>query len=338
MAMHPLANGSTATPDSGFSVPEPRSRARRLQLRTIRAMQVGVVVPMAQVDVPDARPTWAGIRAFAASAEEAGIDSLWVLDHFFHAPLDGAVEGMLEGWTTLTALAAVTQQVQIGSIVLCAGFRHPGLLAKMAATADEISDGRLILGLGAGWHDAEYEAFGFPTDHRVARLEETLRVMRPLLDGSRMTLHGSFVSLQDAVLVPPPAHRVPLLVAGEGPRMMRLAAEHADAWNTAWYGAPDEQVAARFAAFADTLAVVGRDPGTVARTVGVRVAGPSATPLDGEDEPLFVGSVDELARALDAYESLGADHLIVGLEPITASSLEHLRAALALRGDRSVRG
>ena len=113
--------------------------------------------------------------------------------------------------------------------------------------------------------------------------------------------------------------------------MLRLAAEHADAWNTAWYGAPDEYVGARFAAFADALAAAGRDPQEVARTVGVRVAGPSAAPAD-DDEPLFVGSVDELARALDAYESLGADHLIVGLEPITASSLEHLCAALALRG------
>ena len=300
--------------------------------RTIHTMQVGVIVPMAQVDVPDARPTWGGIRSFAASAEEAGIDSLWVLDHFFHAPTDGAVEGMLESWTTLTALAAVTERVRIGSIVLCAGFRPPGLLAKMAATADEVSDGRLILGLGAGWHDAEYEAFGFPTDRRVARLEETLRVIRPLLDGSRVTFDGSFVSLHDAVLAPPPLHRVPLLIAGEGPRMLRLAAEHADAWNTAWYGAPNEHVIARFVAFADALAATGRDPEEVARTVGVRVAGPSARPTDDDDEPLFVGSVDELARALDAYESLGADHLIVGLEPITASSLEHLCAALALRG------
>jgi FMNH2-dependent dimethyl sulfone monooxygenase len=294
-------------------------------------MQVGVIVPMAEVDVPGARPTWTGIRSFAASAEEGGIESLWVLDHFFHAPPDAPVEGMLEGWTTLAALAAVTERVRIGSIVLCAGFRHPGLLAKMAATADEVCQGRLILGLGAGWHDAEYEAFGFPTDRRVARLEETLRVVRPLLDGSRVTFDGSFVSLRDAVLAPPAPHRVPLLVAGEGPRMLRLAAEHADAWNTAWYGAPDEYVGARFAAFADALAAAGRDPQEVARTVGVRVAGPSAAPAD-DDEPLFVGSVDELARALDAYESLGADHLIVGLEPITASSLEHLCAALALRG------
>jgi alkanesulfonate monooxygenase SsuD/methylene tetrahydromethanopterin reductase-like flavin-dependent oxidoreductase (luciferase family) len=159
-----------------------------------------------------------------------------------------------------------------------------------------------------------------------------VRVIRPLLDGSRVTFGGSFVSLHDAVLVPPPVHRVPLLVAGEGPRMLRLAAEYADAWNTAWYGAPDERVSARFAAFAEALGTAGRDPDAVARTVGVRVAGPSARPPDDEEEPLFVGSVDELARALDAYESLGADHLIVGLEPITAASLEHLCAALALRG------
>jgi alkanesulfonate monooxygenase SsuD/methylene tetrahydromethanopterin reductase-like flavin-dependent oxidoreductase (luciferase family) len=213
--------------------------------------------------------------------------------------------------------------------VLCAGFRHPGLLAKMAATADEVSDGRLILGIGAGWHDPEYDAIGFPKDHRVDRLEETLQVMRPLLAGEHVTFEGSYVTLRDAVLAPPPRHHVPILVAGEGPRMLRLTAQYANAWNTAWYGAPDDRLRAQLAAFDRTLEAVGRDPAAVARTVGVRIAGPDGEP--DEDDEAFVGSVEQVARVLDEYEALGADHLIVGLEPIVPSSLEHLLAAIAAR-------
>jgi alkanesulfonate monooxygenase SsuD/methylene tetrahydromethanopterin reductase-like flavin-dependent oxidoreductase (luciferase family) len=114
------------------------------------------------------------------------------------------------------------------------------------------------------------------------------------------------------------------------PRMLALTATHADAWNTAWYGAPDDRLREQFAAFEEALAAAGRDPSAVERTVGVRFAGPEAKPSDDED--LFAGSVDELAALLDEYEALGADHLIVGLEPIVPSSLEHLLAAIARRG------
>jgi alkanesulfonate monooxygenase SsuD/methylene tetrahydromethanopterin reductase-like flavin-dependent oxidoreductase (luciferase family) len=293
-------------------------------------MRIGVILPMAEVDVPSGDPTWAGTRSFAREAERGGLDSVWVFDHFFNDPGDGPVEAMHEGWTVLVATAAVTGRVQVGSIVLCAGFRHPGLLAKMAATADEVSDGRLILGIGSGWHDAEYDAFGFAKDHRVDRLEETLRVIRPLLAGDRVTFDGRSVTLRDAVLAPPPRHRVPILVAGEGPRMLALTATHADAWNTAWYGEVDDELRGRFAAFDEALARAGRDASSVERTVGVRIAGPEGEPDD--DDEAFVGSVDEVARVLDGYEAIGADHLIVGLDPIVPSSLEHLLAAIALRG------
>ena len=294
-------------------------------------MKIGVVLPMAEVDLPSGDMTWPSIRGFTRAVEAAGLDSVWVFDHFFNDPEDGGpLEAMHEAWSMLVATAAVTERVQIGSIVLCAGFRHPGLLAKMAATADEVSDGRIILGLGAGWHDPEYEAFGFPKDHRVSRLQETLDVVRPLLDGERVTYDGAYVTLRDAVLVPPPRHHVPILVAADGPRMLALTASHADAWNTAWYGAPDDAFRERFAAFDAALAAADRDPAAVERTVGIRIAGPEGHA--GGDDEAFVGSVQDVARILDEYEALGSDHLIVGLEPIVDSSLEHLCAAIALRG------
>jgi len=295
-------------------------------------MKIGVVLPMSVVDTPgDGIPSWPEVRAFAQRAEAAGLDSVWVFDHFYNDPLDGPIEGQHEAWGTLVATAAVTERVELGSIVLCSTFRHPGLVAKMAATADEVSGGRLILGLGAGWHDPEYDAFGFPKDHRVDRFEDALRIVRPLLAGERVTVEGGYTSVREAELVPAPARRVPILVAAFGPRMLRLTAAYADQWNTAWFGAPNDELRANFGAFDVALDEAGRDPADVQRTVGVRLAGPEGGGPD-EDDELFVGSVDDVARVLDAYEELGADHLIVGLEPIVDASLDHLVAAIARRG------
>jgi alkanesulfonate monooxygenase SsuD/methylene tetrahydromethanopterin reductase-like flavin-dependent oxidoreductase (luciferase family) len=228
-------------------------------------------------------------------------------------------------------VAASTDRVEIGTLVLCTSFRSPGLTAKMAVTADEVSAGRLILGLGAGWHDPEYDAFGFPKDHRVDRFEESLGIIAPLLRGERVTVAGRYHTTSDARLLPPARRRIPLLVAGEGPRMLRLAARHADAWNTAWYGLPDDRLARQLAALAEALEHEGRDPGSMARTVGIVVRDPSVDAPAEENE--FAGSVEELAHAIEAYARLGIDHLIVLLQPMTEPSLDRLVAALERRAD-----
>jgi probable F420-dependent oxidoreductase len=293
-------------------------------------VKIGVVLPAAEGDGQDGMPGWATVRSFALAAEARGLDSVWMYDHFFYRPEPGKTEGQHEAWTVISAVAAVTERVEIGTIVMCSTFRNPGLLAKMAATADEVSGGRLILGLGAGWHDPEYEAFGYPTDHRVDRLEESLQIVAPLLRGETVSFEGRYHRARDAVLAPAPARHIPVLVAAFGDRMLRLTARYADAWNTAWYGEPNDQLRSQLAALDEALAAAGRDPTTLERTIGVRFAGPEAGPSDDED--LFRGSVDELAVVLDEFEALGADHLIVGLEPIVPSSLEHLLAAMAQRG------
>ncbi len=138
-------------------------------------MKVGVVVPMSSSDGLGRVPTWPSLLAYARHAEEVGADSLWVCDHFLSEPPGGSPEGILEAWTVVAALAASTNRVGIGQLVTCASFRNPALLAKMAVTTDAIANGRLVLGLGAGWYDAEHRAFGYPTDHRVDRLDEALR-------------------------------------------------------------------------------------------------------------------------------------------------------------------
>ena len=296
-------------------------------------MKVGAILPAAD-DGGRPTPPWPAIRSFARAAEARGLDSVWMFDHFFYRPDTGPIEGQHEAWTIVSAVAAATERVEIGTLVLCSSFRSPTLVAKMAATADDVSGGRLILGLGAGWHDAEYDAFGFPRDRRVDRFEETLEIVGPLLRGETVTFDGRYDRARDAVLLPAPTRRIPILVAAFGPRMLRLTARHADAWNTAWFGEPDDRLAERLRALDAALETEGRDPATLARTVGMNVVDLDQDPDAGDDDDddrSFRGSVDELARAIDDYEALGIDHLIVLLQPMTEASLERLAAALALR-------
>ena len=196
-------------------------------------------------------------------------------------PPDDHAEGIHEGWTILAALAASTRRVELGQLVTCTSFRHPALLAKMATTADAVSGGRLILGLGAGWYDPEYQAFGYPTDHRVGRFEEAIAIIGPLLGGERVTLAGSYYQVCDAVLRPPPDRPIPILVAAKGRRMLRLTARYADAWNTAWFGLPDDLLHRRLAELNAALEAEGRDPATLRRTVGMEVRDPQAADRAG---------------------------------------------------------
>ena len=199
-----------------------------------RRMRVGVMVPMSLSDGGDGMPTWREIRRFAGQAEEGGLDAVWVCDHFLSGELGCPAEGIHEGWSLTAALAAATERVQIGQLVTCVSFRSPGLLAKMATTSDAISGGRLVLGLGAGWYDPEYDAFGYPTDHRLSRLEEALEILAPLLRGERVTFAGRYHRATGAVLLPPPEREIPILLAGDGPRLLQLTARFAEMWNTAW--------------------------------------------------------------------------------------------------------
>src|SRR4051812_33819781 len=156
-------------------------------------MKIGLMLPQAAADGTGG--SWAEISALARQAEDGGIDSLWLSDHFFYRGDGAAVgteTGYHEAWTLLSALAATTNRVELGTLVLATTFRSPGLLAKMAATADDVSGGRLILGLGCGWHEPEYVAFGYPFDHRVGRFEEALSIIVPLIRGERVSVNGTY--------------------------------------------------------------------------------------------------------------------------------------------------
>src|SRR5918999_3041469 len=252
---------------------------------------------MSVSDGPGRVSSWPEILAFARHAETIGLDSVWVCDHFLSSPPGGPVEGIHEGWTMLSALAASISRVEVGSLVMCNSFRNPALLAKMAVTADAVSEGRLVLGLGAGWYDAEYVAFGYPTDHRVGRFEEALQIITALLSGDRVTFNGRYSRVREAALLPPPQRPIPILVAAKGPRMLRLAARHADAWNTAWSGRPDDRLHRRLSDLEGALAAEGRDPTTLRRTVGMDVQDPDVAASGGPEGVPFRGSAPEPAEA-----------------------------------------
>jgi alkanesulfonate monooxygenase SsuD/methylene tetrahydromethanopterin reductase-like flavin-dependent oxidoreductase (luciferase family) len=291
-------------------------------------MKVGVVLPIAQEDGTSGPPSYAEIRAVAAAAEDGGLDSVWVFDHLLFR-FDGETTGIHECWTILAGIAQATSRVQLGTIVMCTSFRNAALLAKMAATLDHMSDGRLILGIGSGWHDPEFEAFGYPTDHKVGRFEEALTIIRSLIRDGRADLDGRWMTARDAVLVPPARPELPILIAAKRPRMLELTARHADAWNLAWFGAPDERWAGVRRDLAAACAAVGRDPATLERTVGVTVrytdlvAAAAPETASEPKQPALVGD-DEIAAGLAAYAEEGTGHVIAALEPTTPEAVARL--------------
>lgn len=302
-------------------------------------MKVGFILPVGSSETGG----FGELRELALQAEAVGLDSLWVADHLFHRS-EGRTSGIHEAWTLLTAVAAVTSRVEVGTLVLATVFRNPALTAKMALELDEVSAGRLVLGLGCGWHRPEFDAFGYPFDHRVSRFEEVLQVMLPLVRGDRVTFEGRFHSATDAVLVPGPVRDggPPVLIAAARPRMLELAARHAHLYNSAWHGHPDnaERLHTRLEAVRGAARGQGRDPSTLACTAGVVVRfddlleSVGGDPAPGGPAEVIRGPVAEVAAALADYADLGVEHLIVRLEPPTAPAVDRLGTVVATVRDR----
>ena len=198
-----------------------------------RPLKVGLLLPVIEGTMAGDTPRWTDVLAIARRAEELGFDSLWVSDHLlFRLPgREQKPVGMWEGWTLLAALAAATSRIELGPFVSCMSFRNPALTAKMADTIDEISGGRLILGLGAGWHEPEYTAFGFPFDHRASRFEEGFTIIRSLLRDGHVDFAGEWHQARDCELRPrgPRPQGPPLMIGTKGPRMLRMTLPHVDA-------------------------------------------------------------------------------------------------------------
>lgn len=295
-----------------------------------RPLRVGIQLPEVEYE-----PRWADLRTMARRAEEVGFDSLWVGDHYLYRDAQGA-RGPWEAWTQLAAIAAVTERIAIGPLVAATSFHAPGVLAKMAATVDEISGGRLVLGLGAGWNATEYHAFGFPYDARVARFAEAFTIVRTLLAEGRIDFAGRYYTLRDCELLPrgPRPGGPPLLVGSIGPRMLRITMPHVRAWN-AWYadfGNTPAGIPAMQALVDAACADVGRDPATVERTVAVFLAlGDGPTARDAGRDPVapLRGAPDVVAEELRAYARAGITEVQLVLDPITPAGIERCAPILA---------
>jgi alkanesulfonate monooxygenase SsuD/methylene tetrahydromethanopterin reductase-like flavin-dependent oxidoreductase (luciferase family) len=278
-------------------------------------MRVGVQLPEVERVV-----RWEEVAAMARAAEGSGFGSVWLGDHLLYRGEGRPERGPWDAWTQLAALAAITSRVTLGPLVAAAAFHAPGILARMAASVDEISGGRFILGIGAGWYEPEFGAFGFPFDRLASRFEESFTIIRRLLAGERVTLEGEFHRVHDAALLPPPARRVPLMIGSNGPRVLRAALPHVDWWNAwfSWYGNTAEGLRARNAEIDALCREVGRDPRAVKRSACVLVAAGSPSER-AHDVPAV--PIAGLAAHLRALADAGADEAILVLDPITERTI-----------------
>jgi probable F420-dependent oxidoreductase len=282
------------------------------------------------------------VSTWAKRAEALGFDSVWVSDHLFYSfaryGADPAPIASLEAMTLLAAVAAVTERVRVGTLVLCSPFRDAGMLAKMAATVDVISSGRLDLGVGAGWSSEEFDAFGFEfgsVGERFEALEETLQVLQAFgKENGAVTFDGPSVHLRDAPMLPPAVQGpIPVFVGGKGgPRLLRLAATYAAGWNMVWR-VPPETYAGKVEDVRVACEAQGRDPATFhlslgfygligADEAGARAAferGKTSFPgraMDGEtweswQADTLSGSPDQIIERVRAFESLGVEEIVL---------------------------
>lgn len=318
-----------------------------------RPIDVGLIITTVEDRERDWILSWEEIRELATTAEAVGFDSIWIPDHLIHEPEGVDPYGIWEAWSLISALAAVTERVRIGPHVLCTGWRNPALIAKMADTVDEISDGRLILALGAGWHEPEYRAFGFPFDHRIGRFDEALAIIWPLLRAGEVTFEGEFYQAIECVLRPrgPRPEGPPIMIgtiAGTplggwlgiergGNRVLDLVARYADIWNCPIVNDPNLIPGIR--EMIDIACVANdRDPATLKRTNGIAFNLPGWEAMPGNPNTrarrLAMGATEgdpaQLAELLIRFAEEGVSEVHVQLDPETPAGIEQFAKTLLI--------
>ena len=285
-------------------------------------MQIGVQLPEVERFVP-----WSEYRDMAAAAEAVGFDSIWLGDHLLYDKPEGPI-GPWECWSLLAALAAVTDRVLLGPLVTPTGFRNPALLAKMAATVDEISRGRLVLGLGSGWNRREFDAFGFAYDQRVSRFEEAFAIITSLIRTGHSDFAGAYHTAHDNHLIPGARPELPIMIGSTGPRMLSITAPEMDWWNEFWLRFDNQPGKLRVLIDRVDAALVaaGRHPADIVKSVAlyVQLFGGSGRRMGATitADPIS-GSPDQIAERILAFAPL-VDHVQLVVDPITEASIEAL--------------
>jgi alkanesulfonate monooxygenase SsuD/methylene tetrahydromethanopterin reductase-like flavin-dependent oxidoreductase (luciferase family) len=300
---------------------------------TGRPLKVGIQLPEVEREV-----RWPELLDMIRAIEDLGFDSVWVGEHLLYRWEDRPARGPWEAWTLLAAIAASTSRIELGPLVACTNFHNPALLAKQAVTIDEVSGGRFVLGLGAGWNETEFRAYGYPYDHRIDRFEEAFTIIRTLLREGFIDFEGRWYQARDCELLPPGPRPggPPLMIGSNGPRMLRATMAHADSWNS-WFNdtqnRPDGIPTVR-AVVDEACREVGRDPAEVQRTVAVLVALPDgAGRVQGTSTQAAIAPVDGdpavLAETLRAFAREGISHVQLVLDPITLEAVRAVAPALA---------
>lgn len=296
-------------------------------------MKIGLVLPPGGIGAPGHMLSYRELRDYALQAEDLGFDSVWIYDHTVFEFPEREPQPTLECWTVLTGLAEATQRVELGTFVICTAFRNPALLAKMAVTLDELSNERLILGVGAGWHEPEFIRFGMPFDHLVGRFEEAIQIIAPLVRDGKVDFQGTYYQANACEMLPPPTRRIPLMIASHQPRMNRLAARYADSWNTNMLPNVEAMIEGREAVLA-AAQEVGRDPATLEITAGINVGFPDlpeVANLPGGKLPnCMTGSTEEIAAGLRAFADEEVSHIQAWLYPLTPEAVRRFAKAVKL--------
>jgi probable F420-dependent oxidoreductase len=312
-------------------------------------VRIGLGLPHYDTSLAGGPVSWEGVCRVARLGEESGFDSLWVSDHLF---LDwgryggpAEAQGSLECWTTLAAVAAVTSRIRVGSLTLCNDLRSPALVAKMAASLDLLSGGRLDVGVGAGWYEQEYRRAGitFPRPGiRIERLGEAVEIIQRLLEGEELHFRGRHFQIDGALCRPGPHRkpRPPVWIGGKGDRLLETAARVADGWNMSWVDSADSY-RERLRAATAACERAARDPASLHRSVGVyalvgrndadararfqrlidRTPPGVLQPLDGNTAVSWdefrrrhvAGTVSEVTDRLGRLKELGVEEVIVSL-------------------------
>lgn len=297
-----------------------------------RPLKVGIQLPEVEREV-----RWPEILDMTRAVEDLGFDSVWVGEHLLYRWPDRDARGPWEAWTLMAAIAASTSRVEFGPLVACTNFHNPALLAKQASTIDEISGGRFTLGLGAGWNETDFRAFGFPFDHRIDRFEESFTIIRTLLRDGAIDFDGRFYQARDCELLPRGSRPggPPLMIGSKGPRMLAITMPHVQSWNVWWTdtGNSPAGVPPLRELVDDAARAAGRNPAEVERTVAVQVRmhggqGRVQGTTPGLVPDALEGPPEVIAHELRAYAREGIAHVQLVVDPIDIESIQALAAAL----------
>ncbi len=300
-----------------------------------RPLKIGIMLPESEREMAGETGGWKDQLAMTQKTEELGFDSVWFCDHLLMKVPGNEPQGAWEAWSMLAAFAACTERIELGPFVSCTAYRNPALTAKIAETVDEISNGRLILGIGSGWAEPEYKAFGFPFDHRASRFEEALTIITSLIRTGHVDFEGEYYSAIDCELRPrgPRPEGMPIMVGTfSGERMMKLTAQHADHWNI-WAAVSGNRAETTKPLMEKMDAIcesVGRDPKTLERSAAVLVDFDNPYGRPGQDVPSLTGTPQEIADECKRYAEIGVSHLQFYPDPCTVEGIEKLAPVLEI--------